>query len=188
MSAVKTFEEAHERHEHGHEGPRWIPVVAATLAVLAAVSGFLSNRNMTLALMAKNEAIHKTTLASDAYNEYQASRIKLAIAQTALDSGIAPNGHPDRLKKIVDHESPKRKPLLAKARQFETESEQQNAASERLLRSHEIIEVAVTLFEISIVLVSITALVGSRLLPWVAGIASAGGVVFLVAGLVLQKA
>jgi len=183
MSAVKTFEEAHERHEHGREGPRWIPVVAATLAVLAAVSGFLSNIRMTGALMAKNEAIHKTTLASDTYAEYQSSRIKFYIAQSAIDAGVAPNGHTEKLQAVIDHESPKAKPLLKKARGFEKESEEQNVTSERLLKSHEIIEVAVTLFEVSIVLVSITALVGSRLLPWVAGIASASGIVILLVGL-----
>ncbi len=183
MSAAKTYEEAHERHAHGHEGPRWIPVVAASLAVLAAVSGFLSNVRMTGALMAKNEAVHKTTLASDAYAEYQSSRIKFYIAQTAIDAGVAPNGHADRLKTVVEHEAEKKEPLLTKARDLEKESEHQNVDSERLLKSHEVIEVAVTLFEISIVLVSITALVGSRLLPWVAGIASTAGLVILAVAL-----
>jgi hypothetical protein len=183
MSAAKTFEEAHERHQHGHEGPRWIPIVAASLAVLAALSGFLSNIRMTAALMAKNDAIHKTTLASDTYAEYQASRIKFYIAQTALDAGVAPNGHADKLRSVIDHESPKAKPLLKKAREYEKESEEQNVASERLLKAHEVIEIAVTLFEVSIVLVSITALVGSRLLPWVAGVASVSGLVILLVGL-----
>jgi Domain of unknown function (DUF4337) len=183
MSAAKTFEEAHERHEHGREGPRWIPVVAATLAVLAAVSGFLSNIRMTAALMAKNEAIHQTTLASDTYAEYQSSRIKFYIAQSAIDAGVAPNGHAEKLRAVIDHETPKAKPLLKKARGYEKVSEEQNVASERLLKSHEVIEVAVTLFEVSIVLVSITALVGSRLLPWVAGIASVSGIVILLVGL-----
>jgi hypothetical protein len=183
MSAAKTFEEAHERHQHGHEGPRWIPVVAAALAVLAAVSGFLSNVRMTGALMAKNDAIVKTTLASDTYAEYQSSRIKFYIAQTAIDAGIGPSGHIEKIRDVITHESAKKDPLLKKAQSFEKEAEAQNQLSERLLKSHEIIEVAVTLFEVSIVLVSITALVGSKLLPWVAGIASGAGLVILAVGL-----
>ncbi len=63
------------------------------------------------------------------------------------------------------------------------QAEHLNVQSERLLRSHEIIEIATTLFEVSIVLVSITALVGSRrLLPLVAGIASALAVVIFAVG------
>ena len=183
MSAAKTFEEAHERHEHGHEGPRWIPVVAASLAVLAAVSGFLSNIRMTAALMAKNDAIVKTTLSSDAYAEYQSSRIKYYIAQTAIDAGIGPNGKISKLRSVIAHEEAKKKPLLEKAQEYVAQAKEENEHSERLLKSHEVIEVAVTLFEISIVLVSITALVGSRLLPWVAGVASAAGIVILLIGL-----
>ena len=51
------------------------------------------------------------------------------------------------------------------------------------MTQHETIEVATTLFEVAIVLVSITALVGSRVLPVSAGIAAALGLGFFVAGL-----
>jgi hypothetical protein len=183
MSAAKTFEEAHERHQHGHEGPRWIPIVAASLAVLAALSGFLSNVRMTGALMSKNDAIVNTTLSSDTYAEYQSSRIKYYIAQTAIDAGIAPNGHVEKLRAVIEHEDAKKDKLLEKAHKYVEKAKEDNELSERLLKSHEVIEVAVTLFEISIVLVSITALVGSRLLPWVAGVASAAGIVILAVGL-----
>ena len=124
----------------------------------------------------------KTTLSSDAYAEYQSSRIKYYIAQTAIDAGPGPNANVKKLKSVIAHEEAKKDPLLEKAREYVAQAKEQNEVSERLLKSHEVIEVAVTLFEISIVLVSITALVGSRLLPWVAGIASAAGIVILLVG------
>jgi hypothetical protein len=72
---------------------------------------------------------------------------------------------------------------MEKAKGFEEEAARHNEHSERLLKQHETIEVAATLFEVAIVLVSITALVGSRLLPISAGIAAVLGIGFFAAGL-----
>ena len=179
--AAKAFEEAHERHERGHDGPRWIPVVAAVLAVLAAISGFVSNVRSTKALVAKNDSIVATTHASDTYNQYQAGRIKYYVYQAAIDASTARDAA--KLLATANREKTKGAPLLKKAQAYEDEAARDNDRSESLLLSHEIIEVATTLFEVSIVLVSITALVGSRLLPIVAGIASLGGVVIFLVGL-----
>jgi hypothetical protein len=179
----QTFEDARERHAHGSEGPRWVPVAAAALAVLAALGGFLSNLRSTGALIAKNDSIVATTRASDTYNEYQASRLKFYVSQSQIDAGVGPGGNIARLKDNVKRQAAKAPALLAKAREFEHEAERDNVRSEHLLAQHETIEVATTLFEVSIVLVSITALVGSRLLPIVAGVASALGIAIFSYGL-----
>ena len=177
---AKTFEEAHERHQAGGEhGPRWVPLVAAILAVLAAITTFVSNLRSTGALIAKNDAIVATARAADTYNEFEAGRIKYYIYQAAIDTNRG--GDVAKLRATADRETKKGPPLLAKARAFDEQAAHDNERSERLLLSHEIIEVATTLFEVSIVLISITALVGSRLLPTIAGIASlAGVIIFLV--------
>lgn len=181
---AESFAEAHERHEHGHEGPRWVPLAAAVLAVLAAISGYVGNVRSTTALIAKNDAIVAITHASDTYAEFQADRLKYYVAQTALDAGVGPGGNAAKLREAAAREAGKAKPLVAKAKGFEDEAERANARSERSLAQHETIEVATTLFEVSIVLVSITALVGSRLLPIAAGVASALGIVIFAIGLV----
>ena len=180
---AKSFEEAHERHEHGREGPRWVPIAAAVLAVLAAVSGYFGNLRSTQALIAKNDSIVATTHASDTYAQYQAGRLKYYLAQTALDQGLSSGSSEQKLKKTAAKETAKGPPLLEKAHGFEEEAARQNERSERLLGQHETIEVASTLFEVAIVLVSITALVGSRLLPLTGGIAALLGITFFVAGL-----
>ncbi len=182
-SPSEQFQEAHERHEAaGERGPRWVPLAAAILAVLAALSGFVSNLRSTAALVAKNDAIIATTRASDTYAQYQAGRIKFYVYQAAIDarhrarSGQA-DARPRRSRSARGRRCSKR------PKRTSSEAEHLNAQSERLLRSHEIIEIATTLFEVSIVLVSITALVGSRLLlPVVAGIASALGLVIFAVG------
>ena len=184
MSAAKSFEEAHERHEHGHEGPRWVPIAAACLAVLAAIASYFGNLRSTQALFAKNEAIVATTHASDTYAQYQAGRIKYYLAQTALDQGVNAGGNREKLQSTAEHEASKGPKLLEKAKAHEEDAAHQNERSEKLLGQHETIEVGATLFEVAIVLVSITALVGSRLLPITAGIAAVLGMVFFLVGLV----
>lgn len=182
--AAKSFEEAQERHDHaGHGGPRWVPIAAAVLAVLAAIASYFGNLRSTQALFAKNEAIVATTHASDTYAQYQAGRIKYYVAQTALDQGVGPGGDAPKLAETVKGEKAKGPPLLEKARTFEEDAAHQNDRSEHLLSAHETIEVGATLFEVAIVLVSITALVGSRLLPVVAGIAALLGMGFFIVGL-----
>ncbi|MBV8748443.1 MAG: DUF4337 family protein [Candidatus Eremiobacteraeota bacterium] len=179
MSAEHAFEAAHE--QHAHDRPRWIPIAAAALAVLAAVSGFFANLRSTQALGAKSDEIVATTHAADTYNEYEASRIKFYVYSAALDAGTARTE--DKLRATAEHESGKGPALLAKARAYQDEEARDNALAERLLVAHEIIEVGSTLFEVAIVLISITALVGSRLLPISAGVAAALGLIFLVVGL-----
>lgn len=179
--AAKAFEDADERGSlRGERRPRWIPLAAAILAVLAAISGFVSNLRATRALIAKNDSIVATARATDTYNEYEAGRIKYYIYQAAIDAGRG--GDIAKLRGIANREANKGAPILAKARNYDANAMHENERSERLLFSHEVLEVATTLFEISIVLVSITALVGSRLLPIVAAVASGIGVIIFATG------
>ena len=181
---MKSFEQARERTKHANDGPRWIPVAAAALAVLAATAGYLSSIRSTSALFAKNESIVATTRASDAYAQYQAERLKFYVTQTALDQGVT-GTNVEKLRATAKRETAKAPPLLARAHTYDEEAVAWNERSDRLLREHETIEFGSTLFEVAIVLVSATALVGSRLLPVTAAVAAALGMLFLVAGLLV---
>jgi hypothetical protein len=182
-SPADAFSDARERYEAaGERSPGWVPIAAAVLAVLTAISGFLANIRATNAIFAKNEAIVATTHAADTWNEYEARSIKQHIYEAA--SVTAASGNVARLRAVADHERTAARPVMEKARSYEEEAERDNARSERLLGSHEILEVSTTLFEVSIVLVSITALLGSQILPVVAAVASAAGLVILGVGLV----
>jgi hypothetical protein len=183
MDAAKSFEEAHERHAHGHEGPRWIPIAAAVLAVLAAVATYFGNLRSTQALVEKNDSIVATAHASDTWSQYQAGRIKYYVATNALDQGVNPGGNAAKLKDTAAKAAAKGPALMEKAQRFEEEALRHNERSERLLRSHETVEVGATLFEVAIVLVSITALVGSRVLPITGGVAALLGMGFFLFGL-----
>lgn len=174
-SPIEQFRETAEQHGHEGRGPRWIPIAAAVLAVLAAISGFLGNLRATSSLTAKNDAVIATTRAADAWNEFEADSIKQHIYEAAIVAGRSVNAA--KLSAVVESEKRKKGPIAAKAHGLEHEAEADNARSERLLQQHEYFEIGSALFEVAIVLVSITALAGSRLLPVMAALATVVGLI-----------
>jgi hypothetical protein len=182
---LKTFEEAQKQHEHaaqsGIHAPRWIPIAISLLALLAAATGLLANLRVTQSSATKSDAIILTTRAADTYSEYEARSVKEHIYAAALDATTDPK-HAAHLRTIAEHENQAKAPLLVKARKLDEESRTATLRAEHILVSHEILEVATTLFEISIVLVSVTALLATRLLPIAAAAATAVGLAIALRG------
>jgi hypothetical protein len=182
---LKTFEEAQKQHEHatqsGIHAPRWIPIAISLLALLAAATGLLANLRVTQSSATKSDAIILTTRAADSYSEYEARSVKEHIYAAALEATTDAK-HAARLRTIAEHENLEKAPLLVKARKLDEESRAATLQAEHILVSHEILEVATTLFEISIVLVSVTALLATRLLPIAAAIATGVGVAIALRG------
>jgi hypothetical protein len=170
MSVPHTI--APEGTQH-HDGPRWIPVAAAILALASAVSGYLTGARQSEALLTKNEQLVAFTRAADTYNEYESARIKVSVFRAALDAGNVQ--HPHALEADAAREEAKGPELKRRADEDVVESQRFAARADRLTQEHQWLEVGTTLFEIAIVLVSITALVGSRVLPVTAGIATLCG-------------
>lgn len=187
FDAGKAFEGARERHsaaEHGGlHAPRWIPIAAAVLALLAASTGLVANLRVTQSNATKSDAIIFMTRAADAYNEYDSRSIRQHIYEAALEGTSDPRKIA-RMRKVAALEKNEKAPLLPKARGLDAQSREATARAEHILTSHEILEVATTLFEIGIVLVSVTALVGSRLLPVAAAVATIVGIAIAIRGLV----
>ena len=185
---VKTFQEAqHHRAlaKGGHiVAPRWIPIAAAVLALLAASTGLLAGLRATQANATKSDAILLTARAVDTYSEYDTRSVRQHIYEAALENPGLDGAHQKRLRDVADHEKEAKAPLLPKARELDGESNASIARAEHILVSHEILAVSTTLFEIAIVLVSITALVGGRVLPVSATIATALGIIIAVRGVV----
>ncbi len=136
----------------------------------------------TQANATKSDAILFTARAVDTYSEYDARSVRQHIYEAALEQNLDPK-RVARLRTVAEHEKHEKAPLLPKARAFDAESSKAIARAEHILVSHEILAVSTTLFEIAIVLVSITALVGSRILPISAAIATALGFLIALRGL-----
>jgi hypothetical protein len=168
FDAAKAFAEAHERAKttppkgDTPHGAHWVPLVAAILAVLAALASLATTQRSTTALISKNQAILLFTKASDAYNEYESRSIKQHIYEALVASGNARD--PKKLQAIAEHEKTSGAPAFKKAQDYERQAAESNARSERALAAIEFLEIGVTLLDISIVLVSISALATTRIL------------------------
>lgn len=179
----RALEEAHERGEHAQSRPA-IAIAAAVLAVLAAVATMLSHNRSTIGLSQKNEAILTLSRSADQYNYYEAKSIKQHLYQALLDAGTANPKSRQLLQSTADREKKESLPILAHAKSLEAQTAEHERHAELALKAYETFEIAVTLFEVSIVFVSISALAATRALLLTAGGSTLLGAVFLVMGFV----
>ena len=178
----KALEQATERTAHTHHDPL-IAIIAAIIAVLAALGTLASHHRSIEAITQKNNAILTTAKASDRYTAYQTKRVRVALYSTLLAGDVItnPKARADA-KTALDHEQASSLAVLGEAQRLEERAAKEQEQSEAMLSSFVTLEVATTLFEISIVLSSISALTESRVLLWVAVGLSALGVVLLPVG------
>jgi hypothetical protein len=187
FNAAQVLDEAKEREEQIAAGGKLVPVLAAIIAVFAALATLFANHSSVTGLATKNEAILSMNKATDQFNYYESKRIKVQLNQAFISSGIVKNG--DGLKNLqsaMAKEDAQAKDILKSAQNLQRESDDHYERSERFMQSYEKYEVAATLFEVSIVLVSITALMQTKALLWVAGGATLIGIIFFITGSLLH--
>lgn len=183
-SPSKVFEEATERHEtisRGHG--RLIPLVAAIIAVLAALGTMISHHRSVEAITEKNNAILTTAKASDQYTTYLTKRVRVAVFSTLMLGDVIKDPKARaKTQKSLDHEQATSVAVLHEAQRLEKRAAEEQEQSEALMSSFVTLEVGTTLFEIAIVLSSISALTQSRALLWVAIGLSVIGIALLAVG------
>jgi hypothetical protein len=84
---------------------------------------------------------------------------------------------------VIDHEHETKEPVLEKARGFERQGGEFDERSERFVHSYETLEIGATFLEVAIVLLSISTIAGTTILPIVAGAATLTGIGFAIFGL-----
>jgi hypothetical protein len=158
----------HVHHSAEHSGETWISWVAlstAILAVLAAIAGLLSGKNV-------NEAMMSQIGAANQWNYYQAKSIKASV----LDAKMS-------LANAVDEKD------RAKASRYEEEqaeirkeAEHKTEEAKSYFHRHEVYARGVTMFQIAIAVAAISALTRKKEF-WLFGLlfGVAGGI-FLVLG------
>jgi hypothetical protein len=163
---------------------RVVSLAAAIIAVLAALGTLFSHHRSILALAAKNKAILTQSRATDVYTSYESKQVRYNFYRVLLASDLLRSSEVrTRLKVAADRENASSSAILNKARALEDEATRADDRSEATLKSYEFLQFATTMFEVSIVLISISALAGARLfLPLGCGL-SGVGVVLLVIGL-----
>lgn len=187
----------HEAHEerHGHEETagekdkkdkeswtRFIAVVTALLAVIAAIGALRSGLLVNEALLAKNDEISCRTQASDQWNYYQSKGIKGVVYATTAQ--ILPSGSPAAVKSraAVKRYGHEQEDIKKKAEDLEKEAEANDRASARDMDRHHIFAFSVSLCQIAIALSAVAALMRSRPV-WIFGLAAGiAGTAALIGG------
>lgn len=156
-------------------GMNFVPLVAAVLAVLAGLSSLYAGRLSERILTLKNEAVLDEVTASDLWSEYQAQSVKSHLYEISAMTQAGAVAASMRARSA--QYKAEQKPLMRDARRHETSRDDELRESTLTERRKASLDVAVALFEISIVLVSIAALARR---PWLLGFAALGGVAALI--------
>lgn len=129
---------------------RFVPFFTAIIAVFAALGTLYSHHRSIQALDARNQAVLLTARATDQNNHYETTQLRETIYQLM------------KMPSALSEEESTSKATYDKAKTYENEAAGLEKRATSLLTSFETIEVATTLFEISIAFASISALTGTR--------------------------
>lgn len=165
-----------------NQGSRLVSLAAAVIAVLAALGTLFAHHRSISALSAKNQAILTQARASDTYNAYEAKQIRFNIYRALLASDLVKDPQKKtQLESVAHSESATAPAILDQAKTLERQALEEDERSVGILKSYELLQFATTAFEISIVLVSISALsAGGRLLPVGCAVSGIGVVLFVI--------
>lgn len=173
------------QHLEGSSDPRlrFVPVVAAALAVCAGLSSLWGNRLAESMLLRGQQAVLDQTQASDSWNEYQADSLKkhvqMVAGELATDPALRRRLHGDELRYAA-----REKPLSVAAKGYETQRTVALAIMDKSEANKLDFDVATALFQISIVLASIAAMTKQPWLFFLGIVGGAIGIAFCVVGLV----
>ena len=178
-----TLHEAHERQKTAETGSRLVSLAAAIIAVLAALGALLTHNRSIAVLTSKNHAILLQGRASDTYNKSEAKLVRAQVLLALLEAGVyKSNEAHDRLARYATTQQAASNDDLKAARDLEQQSTQAEDRSEIYMKSYEKLEMATALFDIAIVLVSISALVRVRVFLLSGCIVSGAGIMLLAIG------
>ena len=181
----ETEEHRRESEENKKEHAGWlkfVAVVTAVLAVVAAIGSLRAGLLVNEALLAKNDEISLRTRATDQWNYYQAKSIKgVVYTTTAL---LLPPSSPqlESSRAQAARYAREQEDIRAKAEDLEKKAEEKDKTSAKDMDDHHIFAFSVSLCQIAIALSAIAALTRSRRV-WVFSLATGlAGLAALVGG------
>jgi hypothetical protein len=167
-------EHLHEKmEEEAEHGGRWVARVAvssALLAVAAAISALMAGHHA-------NEAMLEQMQATDDWAFFQAKGIKASVTQSK-DEILAALGKP-----VSAEEQAKVSTYSGEQKEIEDKGHELEKSSEEHMAHHNQLARAVTIFQIAIAMGAIAVLAKKPPLWWISLGLGAGGVYFLIIGL-----
>lgn len=167
---------------------RFISVAMAIVAVLAALSTLFTHHRSILALAAKNKAILAQSRATDYYTSYESKQVRYDFYSALVASDLVRK--PDvraHLSSTAKKQATEADDDLNKAHALEAEADRDDERSETILKSYEILQFGTTMFEVSIILLSISALARARAFVVLGCGLSTLGLAFFVFGLLQAR-
>ncbi|MGC1381597.1 MAG: DUF4337 family protein [Candidatus Baltobacteraceae bacterium] len=169
-------------------GNKRLALATAIMAVLAALGTLFAHHRSISALSAKNQAILAQARATDSYNAYEAKQIRANIYRALLATELVRSAETRaRLESVAEREESSSPGVLEKAQALEAQAGKDDARSEVVMRSYELLQFATTFFQIAIVVLSISALTATRILFPLGSALSAIGLILFVVGLVQSR-
>lgn len=158
---------------HGVSLAQWVAILSAIFSCLAAFISYQSGAKQNEAIILKDEAIIKTTQASDAWAFLQSKKTKVHLMEVAM---AATNDQKkiDGFKKEMVRYEQDQPAIQANAEKISQEAAKANIAGDNLIRPHEKLAQSMMLLQIAISLASITALTRKR---WLLGVSIVAAVV-----------
>lgn len=140
------------------------------VAVFAALGTLYSHHRSIQALSLRNEAVLLTAKATDQYNHYETTQLRVTLYELEKK----PNALAEEERASIG--------IYNQAKSYESEATSLQNHATSLLTSFETLEVATTLFEIAIAFASIAALTGGRVTLVVAACLCAAGILVGIIG------
>jgi hypothetical protein len=149
---------------------RSVAFFTAVVAVLAALGTLFANHISAQTLSVRNDVLLYTQQASDQFAYYQTKQLKAAIDKASRSTAAA------------NEEQRASLGIYGQAKSLEAQAAKEQEHAANLFHAYETVEIATTLFEISIAFASIAALTHVRFTLLAAGVLTAIGIVTAVAG------
>lgn len=185
----KVGDEVREKLKEGmrHSWERWLALLTAIFAVLAAIAALKSGQLANESLLLMNQAAIKQTQASDQWAYYQAKGIKQTMRDATTDiltATQAPAETIERSRKEAERLKDQQNEIQTEAKRLEGEQKELQEESRHNLERHHSFAYAVTLLQVAIGLSAIAALAQRRDVWYVALVAGTIGIVFFTIGFV----
>lgn len=158
--------EVEHQASHGVSLAQWVAILSAIFSCLAAFISYQSAAKQNEAIILKDEAIIKTTQASNAWSYMQAKKTKRHLMEVAMAATNDPKKI-EYFKKEMERYKNDEVGLQANAEKITKEASLADEAGDNLIKPHEKLAQAMMLLQIAISLASITALTRK---PWLLGV------------------
>ena len=163
-------------------GDRSVAFFTAIVAVLAALGTLFANHTSIQTLSVRNDVLLHSQQATDRFAYYQNKQLKVTLYQALLTSQLARGNGAAAIRHAMAEEQRSSFGVYAQGKALEARAETEKEHADGLFHAYETLEIATTLFEISIAFASIAALTQVRITLWAACVLTAIGAVTAVIG------